>query len=78
MEAGQEIRKSSLTMLPTVRIKIRLKGQLASHHSPSGFFDTVHCVVGGTGITGALSLAENLLNMVFEESSFRRRRTQLA
>lgn len=40
-------------------IKIRLEGQSASHHSPSGFFDTVLCIGDGSGIREAPSLAES-------------------
>ena len=48
------------TKLPS---KIRLEGPYAAHHNPFTFANSCACIVAGTGISGALSLANTFLTL---------------
>lgn len=62
VESPRENGECASRRLPTVGVTIRLEGPYSSHHSPFESYSSVLCVVGGTGISGALSLAEDFLS----------------
>lgn len=48
---------SASKVLPTRTIKLRLEGPYTTPHSPFQTYGSILCVVGGTGLSGALALA---------------------
>ncbi|PSK37292.1 hypothetical protein B9Z65_2034 [Elsinoe australis] len=58
VEAMETNEISAARTSPTTQIRLRLEGPYPLSHRPFEAYSHVLCVVGGTGITGALTLAE--------------------